>query len=88
MPRILVIDDDTTVRTTVRVLLEHAGYEIIEAGDGKDASRLLGRENVIAGTDCGFAQIEGLQRVHPQVMWAKFEALAAGARLASNTLWG
>jgi 5-methyltetrahydropteroyltriglutamate--homocysteine methyltransferase len=49
---------------------------------------LVGRENVIGGTDCGFAQIEGLQRVHPQVMWAKFEALADGARLASNSLWG
>jgi 5-methyltetrahydropteroyltriglutamate--homocysteine methyltransferase len=49
---------------------------------------LVGKENVIAGTDCGFAQIEGLQRVHPQVMWAKFEALAEGARLASRSLWG
>ena len=49
---------------------------------------LVGRENVIAGTDCGFAQIESLQRVHPQVMWAKFEALAEGARLASKALWG
>jgi 5-methyltetrahydropteroyltriglutamate--homocysteine methyltransferase len=49
---------------------------------------LVGREQVIAGTDCGFAQIEGLQRVHPQVMWAKLEALAEGARLASRSLWG
>jgi 5-methyltetrahydropteroyltriglutamate--homocysteine methyltransferase len=49
---------------------------------------LVGRENLIAGTDCGFAQIEGLQRVHPQVMWAKLEALAEGARLASRALWG
>ena len=48
---------------------------------------LVGKENVIAGTDCGFAQIEGLQRVHPQVMWAKFEALAEGARIASKALW-
>jgi 5-methyltetrahydropteroyltriglutamate--homocysteine methyltransferase len=49
---------------------------------------LVGKENVMAGTDCGFAQIEGLQRVHPQVMWAKLEALAEGARLASRALWG
>jgi 5-methyltetrahydropteroyltriglutamate--homocysteine methyltransferase len=49
---------------------------------------LVGRENLMAGTDCGFAQIEGLQRVHPQVMWAKLESLAEGARLASATLWG
>lgn len=51
-------------------------------------ARLVGRENVIAGTDCGFAQQEGLARTHPQVMWAKFEALAEGAALASRELWG
>ena len=49
---------------------------------------LVGRENVIAGTDCGFAQVEGFQRVHPQVMWAKLESLAEGARIASSELWG
>ena len=50
-------------------------------------ARLVGRENLIAGTDCGFAQGPFHRRVHPSVMWAKLEALAAGARLASNTLW-
>jgi 5-methyltetrahydropteroyltriglutamate--homocysteine methyltransferase len=49
---------------------------------------IVGRENVIAGTDCGFAQVETLQRVHPQVMWAKLNALAEGARIASRELWG
>lgn len=51
-------------------------------------ARLVGRENVIAGTDCGFAQVESYQRVHPTVMWAKLEALAEGARIASAELWG
>ena len=51
-------------------------------------AKLVGRENVIGGTDCGFAQSEGVQRVHPSVMWAKFEALAEGAKLASKELWG
>jgi 5-methyltetrahydropteroyltriglutamate--homocysteine methyltransferase len=51
-------------------------------------AKLIGRENVIAGTDCGFAQAQDMQRVHPQVMWAKLEALAEGARLASKELWG
>jgi 5-methyltetrahydropteroyltriglutamate--homocysteine methyltransferase len=50
-------------------------------------ARIVGRENVIAGTDCGFAQTEMVQRVPPSVMWAKFEALIAGARLASQELW-
>jgi 5-methyltetrahydropteroyltriglutamate--homocysteine methyltransferase len=43
---------------------------------------LVGRENVIAGTDCGFRL-----RSHPQVAWAKLEALVAGAELASRRLW-
>jgi 5-methyltetrahydropteroyltriglutamate--homocysteine methyltransferase len=48
----------------------------------------VGRENLIAGTDCGFAQEELNRRVHPSVMWAKLEAMAEGARLASRQLWG
>jgi 5-methyltetrahydropteroyltriglutamate--homocysteine methyltransferase len=51
-------------------------------------ARRVGRENVIAGTDCGFAQGPFHRRVHPSVMWAKLESLAQGARLASNELWG
>lgn len=51
-------------------------------------ANIVGRENVIAGTDCGFAQIDNIQRVHPTVMWAKFESLVAGARIASKELWG
>jgi len=50
-------------------------------------ARLVGRENVIAGTDCGFAQAQGVQRVHPSVMWAKLESLVQGAQLASRQLW-
>jgi 5-methyltetrahydropteroyltriglutamate--homocysteine methyltransferase len=50
-------------------------------------ARLVGRERVIAGADCGFAQGAFFQRQHPSVMWAKFQALAEGARLASERLW-
>jgi 5-methyltetrahydropteroyltriglutamate--homocysteine methyltransferase len=50
-------------------------------------AKFLGRENVIAGTDCGFAQGPFHRRVHPTIMWAKFEALAEGARLATKQLW-
>jgi len=45
-------------------------------------ARLVGRENVMAGTDCGLGG-----RVHPDLVWAKLESLAAGARLASAALW-
>jgi 5-methyltetrahydropteroyltriglutamate--homocysteine methyltransferase len=50
-------------------------------------AELVGRENVIAGTDCGFAQSPAIGRVHPTIQWAKLEAIAEGARLASKTLW-
>ncbi len=50
-------------------------------------ANLVGRENVIAGTDCGFAQSPFYRRVHPSIMWAKLEALAEGARLATRQLW-
>ena len=50
-------------------------------------AKLVGRENVIAGTDCGFAQSASIERVHPSIMWAKLEALVEGARIASAELW-
>ncbi len=50
-------------------------------------AKFVGRENVIAGTDCGFAQGPFHRRVHPSIMWAKLQALAEGARLASRELW-
>jgi 5-methyltetrahydropteroyltriglutamate--homocysteine methyltransferase len=50
-------------------------------------ARAAGRENVIAGADCGFASSAAGDEVHPDVAWAKLEALVAGARLASERLW-
>ena len=50
-------------------------------------ANVVGKENVIAGTDCGFAQNQKTERVHPSVMWAKLEALVEGARLASAELF-
>jgi 5-methyltetrahydropteroyltriglutamate--homocysteine methyltransferase len=51
-------------------------------------AKLVGRERVMASTDCGFAQGPFHRRVHPTIMWAKLEALAQGARLATRELWG
>jgi len=50
-------------------------------------AKLVGPENVIAGTDCGFAQVDVIERVPEPVMWAKFEALVEGAALASKELF-
>jgi 5-methyltetrahydropteroyltriglutamate--homocysteine methyltransferase len=51
-------------------------------------ARIVGREAVMGGTDCGFAQSPFAQRVHPSIMWAKLKSLAEGAQIASRELWG
>jgi 5-methyltetrahydropteroyltriglutamate--homocysteine methyltransferase len=50
-------------------------------------ARLVGRENILAGTDCGFSQGAFTPRVHASIMWAKLQALMEGAALASTRLW-
>lgn len=50
-------------------------------------ANVVGRENVIAGTDCGFGTLVGMRATAPSVAWAKLETLATGARLASQQLW-
>jgi 5-methyltetrahydropteroyltriglutamate--homocysteine methyltransferase len=49
--------------------------------------RLVGRENVIAGSDCGFSTFAGFVVVDPAITWAKLKAMAEGARKASRELW-
>ena len=50
---------------------------------------IVGRERVIAGTDCGFATFAGQQNpVVPSVVWAKLKSLAEGAAIATDRLWG
>jgi 5-methyltetrahydropteroyltriglutamate--homocysteine methyltransferase len=51
-------------------------------------AEVVGRENVIAGTDCGFGTSGAGDEVHPDVAWAKLAALVEGAKLASARLWG
>jgi len=60
----------------------------VVAGRIVQYANLVGRENVIAGTDCGFGTSAGPSKVHPTVMWAKFRAMADGAKLATDQLWG
>ena len=50
-------------------------------------AELVGRENVIAGTDCGFATFADMVHVDPAITWAKLEAMAQGAELATAELW-
>jgi 5-methyltetrahydropteroyltriglutamate--homocysteine methyltransferase len=50
-------------------------------------AKLVGRERVLAGTDCGFSQGPFSAKVHPSIQWAKLKALVEGAELASKELW-
>jgi len=50
-------------------------------------AQAVGRENVIAGSDCGFGTFVGVALVEPEIAWAKLAALTEGARLATAELW-
>jgi len=67
------------------VLVEHP--ELVAERIARYA-KVVGRENVIAGSDCGFATFAGSKEVHPSIVWAKFKSLADGARIATKQLWG
>jgi 5-methyltetrahydropteroyltriglutamate--homocysteine methyltransferase len=72
------------VITNSSVLVEHpelVAQRIVRFAD------FMGRENVIAGTDCGFATFAGSDEVHPSIVWAKLDALVQGAEIASRQLW-
>ena len=74
------------VITQSSVVVEHP--ELIAQRLERFAS-LVGRENVIAGSDCGFGtQAMEVPEIHPDIVWAKFQAMSEGARLASERLWG
>ena len=66
------------------VLVEHP--ELVAERIGRFA-KVVGRENVIAGADCGFATFAGSKEVHPSIVWEKFRSLVDGARIASKELW-
>lgn len=73
------------VITHSSVLVEHP--ELVAERIGRFAG-VVGRENVIAGADCGFATFAGSTEIHESVVWAKFKALVEGARIATKQLWG
>jgi len=72
------------VITQSSVLVEHP--ELIAQRIERFAS-VVGRENVIAGSDCGFATFAGSMEIHPSIVWAKLGALVEGARIASRRLF-
>ena len=88
-------------RSTDRILTTHVGslprpQEVVDFIEHPElvAQRivryadLVGRDRVIAGTDCGFGTFAGFGAVHPSICWEKMRALAEGARIATAKLWG
>jgi 5-methyltetrahydropteroyltriglutamate--homocysteine methyltransferase len=73
------------VITQSTVLVEHP--ELVAERIVRFAG-VVGRENVVAGADCGFASFAGSTEIPPAVVWAKLRSLSDGARLATRTLWG
>jgi 5-methyltetrahydropteroyltriglutamate--homocysteine methyltransferase len=71
--------------TQSTVLVEHP--ELVAQRIVRFASA-VGRDNVIAGADCGFASFATSFEIHPSVVWAKLRALVEGAQIASKHLWG
>lgn len=73
------------VITHSSVLVEHP--ELVAERIMRFAS-VVGRENVMAGSDCGFATMALTEpEIHPTIVWAKFQAMADGAAIASKKLW-
>jgi 5-methyltetrahydropteroyltriglutamate--homocysteine methyltransferase len=74
----------TGVLDSTTNFVEHP--ELVAQRIGRFAD-VIGRERVIAGTDCGFATFAGRRVVDPRIAWLKFDAMAEGARIASRALW-
>jgi len=72
------------VITQSSVLVEHP--ELVAQRIERFAG-VVGRERVIASADCGFSSFAGSLEIHPEIVWAKLQALVDGARLASARLW-
>ena len=73
------------VITHSTILVEHP--ELVAERIARYA-KVVGRENVIAGADCGFATFAGSKEIHPTIVWAKLKSLSEGAQIASKQLWG
>jgi 5-methyltetrahydropteroyltriglutamate--homocysteine methyltransferase len=80
-------DGKALIPGVIDTLTNHVEHPRLVAQRLKKFAEIAGKENVIAGTDCGFGTFVGWSGCDPQVAWLKLEALAEGARLASDRLW-
>lgn len=80
-------DDKALIVGVIDVKTNHIEHPELVAQRIERFANIVGRERVIAGTDCGFATFVGFNSCHPAAAWLKLNALVEGARLASERLW-
>jgi 5-methyltetrahydropteroyltriglutamate--homocysteine methyltransferase len=80
-------DGKALIPGVIDTLTNHVEHPRLVAQRIETFARIVGRENVIAGTDCGFGTFVGWSGCDPKVAWLKLKALADGARIASERLW-
>jgi 5-methyltetrahydropteroyltriglutamate--homocysteine methyltransferase len=85
--RIKVPDDKVLIPGVIESKTNYIEHPELVAQRIERYARLVGRERVIAGTDCGFGTWVGQAAVDPGVVWAKLRSLADGARMASRAFW-
>jgi 5-methyltetrahydropteroyltriglutamate--homocysteine methyltransferase len=85
--RIKVPDDKVLIPGVIESKTNYIEHPELVAQRIERYARLVGRERVIAGTDCGFGTWVGQAAVDPGVVWAKLRSLADGARTASRAFW-
>ena len=79
--------DKALIVGVIDVKTNHVEHPRLVAQRLERFARVVGRERVIAGTDCGFATFVGMHHVFPRVAWLKLESLVNGAQIASQQLW-
>jgi 5-methyltetrahydropteroyltriglutamate--homocysteine methyltransferase len=76
-------EDKSLIVGVIDVLTNHIEHPRLVAQRILRFTNLIGRDRVIAGTDCGFATMAGATNIDPDAAWAKLEALVEGAAIAS-----
>ncbi|HEY1746224.1 MAG TPA: cobalamin-independent methionine synthase II family protein [Xanthobacteraceae bacterium] len=80
-------DDKVIMPGAIDTITNTVEHPMLVAQRIERFANIVGKENVIAGTDCGFSTFVGFQSMDAKVTWLKLEALAEGARIASERLW-
>lgn len=80
-------DDKALIAGVIDTKTNHVEHPQLVAERIERLAKLLGKERVIAGTDCGFATFVGFHSCNPAAAWLKLQSLVEGAQLASHRLW-